>query len=217
MRKHAFSLATALATAAAVAALAGGAADAAPAPADSSIAYTAGVTDGAVVLTTASGSMDAVGNRLEIRDAGGRLAAGVPLSYVRDGKVWPIAADVHGNVAKLRPNTAQPIDVHDGVDGVAVFNNALGIATTEISLAVTVGSLLGTIVGAPAGCIAGVVAGSALVAPLFLPGAAGGCVAGLVAGIALGAAAGTVILGAPVSIAAAIQFFNNLAAGEAKH
>ncbi len=46
--------------------------------------------------------------------------------------------------------------------------------------------------------------------PIFFAGAPGGCLAGGSAGAALGAAAGTIILGVPVAVVSAIQFFDTI-------
>ncbi|WP_225724577.1 MULTISPECIES: hypothetical protein [unclassified Nocardia] len=180
--------------------------------------WTANVVDKSVVLKTDAGSLTTQGTQFQVLDNQGHLIAGMPLTYLKDGKEWPIAARIDGNTATLTPSTnpaeahaatmLKPVDAKPigGVD----FNTALSNAGTEFGLATGVGTLIGTIIGGALGCVAGAVVGAALMPPIFLPGAAGGCLAGIVAGVALGAAAGMIAFGVPVGIAAAIQFYQSV-------
>ncbi len=171
-----------------------------------------------MVVTTAGGSLTTLGSQLQVLDANGQMVAGVPLTYNRDGKDWPIAARVDGNTAVLTPST-DPVDArpHDlsglrHVDAQHDFNDYIGVAANNIGLAVGVGSLIGTVVGAIGGCVAGLALASTTLAfpPLFLPAGAGMCLAGVAAGAGLGVVAGTIIFGVPVAIASAIQFYNEI-------
>ena len=180
--------------------------------------YTANVVDNSVVIRTDGGSLITKGTQFQVLDGQGQLLAGVPLTYQRDGKEWPIAARVEGNVATLTPSTdpgsATPLQKADlplrPVASEADILAALGVAATEIGLAMAVGTLLGTLIGGGAGCVAGALLGAAIMPPLFLPGAAGGCLAGFVSGGTLGAMVGTLVFGIPVATVAAFQFFNAL-------
>jgi len=128
---------------------------------------------------------------------------------------WPIAAQINGNTATLTPSTniadAHPATMLKPVDakeiGSVDFNTALGTAATQFGLATAIGTLVGTIVGAVLGCVAGAIIG---MPALFVGGPFGMCLAGASAGIALGAAAGMVLVGVPVGIASAIQFFSTV-------
>lgn len=182
------------------------------------IHYTANVVDNSVVIRTDGGSLTTQGTQFQVLDGQGRMVAGIPLTYQRDDKEWPIAARIEGNVATLTPATdpSSATQLHNAdlplrpVASEADILTALGIAATEIGLAMAIGTLLGTLVGGGAGCVAGAVLGAAIVPPLFLPGAAGGCLAGFVAGGTLGAMVGTLVFGIPVATVAAFQFFGAL-------
>ncbi|AHH17930.1 hypothetical protein NONO_c31430 [Nocardia nova SH22a] len=54
--------------------------------------YRASIVDHSVVVTTDGGSLTTLGSQLQVLDAHGQMVAGVPLTYNRDGKDWPIAA-----------------------------------------------------------------------------------------------------------------------------
>ena len=176
--------------------------------------YTASVVDNSVVIKTDAGSLTTVGTQFQVLDGQGKLMAGLPLTYHKDGKEWPIAAKVEGNKATLTPSvnpkTAVATPDLKPVDATADFNAALSIASTQIGLAMAIGALVGTVIGATVGCVAGAVLGAALVPPIFLPGAAGGCLAGIGAGATIGIAVGTIVFGTPVAIVSAIQFYNTL-------
>ncbi|QIS15657.1 hypothetical protein [Nocardia arthritidis] len=180
------------------------------------IHWTANVVDKSIVVKTDAGTLFAKDGQFDVLDADGHVAAGMPLSYRLDDKVFPIAAEIDGHTAILTPGTdpatatQAPSPALKPIDAQADFDAALSAAGTQFGLATGVGSLVGTIIGGGVGCVAGAVVGAVLMPPIFLPGAVGGCLAGIVAGVALGAAAGTIVLGVPVGIASAIQFFQRL-------
>jgi hypothetical protein len=186
------------------------------------IHYTANVVDHSVVLRTDAGRLTTRGNQFEILDDTGKLVFGMPLTYQLDKKDWPIAAqiDTDGRTVTLTPsrNPAEavastqpelkPVFSQDN------FNDALGVASSQVGLATGIGVLVGTAIGLAGGCVAGMVVGTALMPPLFLAGAPGGCLAGAISGAALGAAVGTVAVGGPVAVLSAIQMFNTLATSQ---
>ncbi|RJO75065.1 hypothetical protein D5S18_16915 [Nocardia panacis] len=178
--------------------------------------WNASVVDKSVVLKTDAGSLTTQGSQFQVLDGQGRLIAGMPLTYLKDGQEWPIAAKIDGNTATLTPSTdpaqAHPAEMLKPVDAKPVggtdFNTALSNAGTEFGLATGIGTLVGTIIGGVLGCVAGAIIGAPLVVPTFFAGPIGLCLAGAATGIALGAAAGMILIGVPVGIAAAIQFYN---------
>ncbi|QSE95424.1 hypothetical protein JWS13_15580 [Rhodococcus pseudokoreensis] len=225
---------TAFAVTAAVATA--GTASAAPAPVDPhnaptletdilpGIHYTASIVDKSVVLTTDAGSLTTQGNQFQVLDAAGNLVAGFPLTYSRDGKEWPVAAQIDGRSATLTPSTdpatATPLeDAALPLQPTALdvqspeFTAAIVNFGTEVALGIGMGSLIGTAIGAGIGCIAGgALVGTAVGVPtigtLAVPGFLGGClVTGAAAG-AIGAVAGTIIVGGPVAVASALQFYD---------
>ncbi|SUA44808.1 hypothetical protein [Nocardia africana] len=183
------------------------------------IHWTAKRVGESVSVTTDLGSLTTRDGELQVLDSQGTIVAGLPLAYQFDGKQFPIAAEVNGNTATLTPNTtpaagtplampaALPPGLLEHVDAQSDFDNNVSRAANQFGLATGAGALIGTIVGGAGGCVAGAVVGAALMTPIFVPGWVGSCIAGAAAGVALGAAAGTVLLGVPVGIASAIQFF----------
>ncbi|MET9490496.1 hypothetical protein [Nocardia sp. NPDC006630] len=189
------------------------------------IHYKANIVDHSVVIATDAGSLAVKDNQVQIVDGTGAAVATVPLSYQRDGKSFPIAAQIDGNTATLTPNTdpaaGQPIapsaPVIKEVDATANanFNQALSNLTNEVSVGVALGSLIGTVVGAGIGCIAGgtaVALGATAISigTLTIPGFLGGCLVTGAAGAAIGIVAGTIFVGGPVATVALFQFFNDL-------
>lgn len=188
------------------------------------IGYAADIVDGAVVLRTDAGSLTADATGFRINDDDGRALIELPLSYVRDGMRWPIAATIDGNTATLRPSTdpaaavpdpepvAEPRDI--GLDPrSADFNNALMQFSTQLNVGVLLGTLIGTAIGAGIGCLVGGVVGAAagLVATigvLAIPGFLGGCLATGLVGSTIGAAVGTIVIGLPMAIFGGLLFMD---------
>ncbi|WP_459546264.1 hypothetical protein [Nocardia sp. X0981] len=177
------------------------------------IHYTASIVDSSVVLRTDGGSLTIQGSQFQVLDDQGRLVAGLPLTYLKDGKEWPIAAQVDGNTATFTPSTdpaqARPATMLQPV-GMEDFDSALGMAATQFGLATGIGTLLGSLIGGALGCVAGAAIGAPLVVPTFFAGPIGLCLTGAAAGVTLGVAAGVVLIGVPVGIAAALQFYDTV-------
>ena len=188
------------------------------------VGYTGSVVDRSVVLSTDAGSLTVQDNQFQVLDAAGNLIGGIPLTYQRDGKDWPIAAKIDGRTATLMPSTApadarpskvEPLlkDVDAASD--ALFNGAITNAFMQLSLGTALGTLVGTAIGAGIGCIAGGVAvgaaaGVPTVGVLAIPGFLGGCIATAAVTGPIGGMIGMVTVGVPVAIAAAIQYFNTV-------
>ncbi|WP_024802201.1 hypothetical protein [Nocardia sp. BMG51109] len=186
-------------------------AQAAPAG-DPGIHYAANVVDKSVVVHTDAGSLTTEGNQLQVRDGVGNVVAGFPLSYLRDGLEYPIAAQVDGaNQVTLTPNvdpaSAHPAPMLHDVASQEDMDNAMSNAGTEFSLATGVGTLVGTVIGLAGGCLLGAIAGTPF---LVIPGWIGGCLSGAAVGAPLGAAAGLVTVGGVAGVAVAIEYFNRI-------
>lgn len=192
----------------------------------SGIHYNASLVDHSVVISTDAGSLAAKDNQFQIIDGSGKAVASLPLSFVRGGLSYPIAAQINGNTATLTPNTdpsaATPVasdaPVVKDIDATANpnFNQALSNLTNEVAVGVAVGSLIGTAIGAGIGCVLGgavVGAGAtaATIGTLTIPGAIGGCLVTGAAMGAIGAVAGTIFVGGPVAAVALFQFASELA------
>ncbi|WP_334026158.1 hypothetical protein [Nocardia terpenica] len=178
------------------------------------IHWTAHRVGDSVVLKTDAGSLAARDGQFQVLDTSGAVVVELPLSYGFKGLEYPIAATIDGNTATLTPSTdpaaATPVQMVTPIDAQSDFDSALSAAGTQFGLATGAGALIGTIVGGIGGCVLGAIVPATLMTPIFVPGWVGGCLAGAAAGIALGAAAGTILMGVPVGITSAIQFFQRL-------
>ncbi|WP_036530443.1 hypothetical protein, partial [Nocardia sp. CNY236] len=225
------------------------------------IHYRANIEDDSVILHTDAGSLTTKGTQFQVLDDEGRLVAAMPLTYLKDGMEWPIAAEIDGNTAAFTPSTdpteARPATMLEPVDAASITNadtkassrtkasattsssakagsttkasteaeavaadakaidsaeydDALGSAATLFGLGTAVGTLLGTLAGGVLGCVAGATIGAPLAIPTFFAGPIGLCLTGAAAGAPLGAAAGMVLIGGPVGIASALQFFDRV-------
>ncbi|MGF6889362.1 hypothetical protein ABIA39_008829 [Nocardia sp. GAS34] len=188
------------------------------------VSYTASVVDRSVVVSTDSGSLTVRGNQFQVLDAAGDLIGGIPLTYQRDGKDWPIAAKIDGRTARLMPST-DPADARPAsrapmlrdVDAASdtLFNQAVSNAFIEVSLGTALGTLIGTAIGAGIGCVAGgaavgAAAGVPTVGVLAIPGFLGGCIATAAVTGPIGGMIGMATVGVPVAIAAAVQYYNTI-------
>ncbi|MEV6554088.1 hypothetical protein AB0M22_00105 [Nocardia sp. NPDC051756] len=202
-----------------VAALVGSAGTSHAEPGVPEIHYTAGVVDKSVVLSTDAGALAAADGQFRLSDRAGRLLVSMPLSYQRDGKVWPITAKIEGNTATLTPNTdpaaadLAPAALRDiAIDPQSTdFNTAVMNFATVAGLGVALGTLIGTAIGAGVGCIAGgALVGAAAAVPtigvLAVPGFLGGCLVTGAAAAPIGAIIGTIALGVPAAVIGGLLF-----------
>ncbi|WP_067698967.1 hypothetical protein [Nocardia jejuensis] len=189
-------------------------ADLAPAPAAgaSEIHWDSKIEGASVVLKTDIGSLTTEGDQFQVRDGQGGLVTAFPLSFVKDGLAFPIAAAIDGNTATLTPNmdpaAAHPAPLLHEVtsESQTNFDDAVSAAATQFGIITAIGTLVGTLVGGIGGCALGAFLGT----PVLLPGWIGGCLAGAGIGIPLGAAAGLVLTGVPAAIAVGIGFFSRV-------
>ncbi|MGY3552038.1 hypothetical protein [Williamsia sp. R60] len=180
------------------------------APPAKDIGYSANIVGDHVVLKTDIGSLRTSDGQFQIVDNKGNVAASIPLAYNLNDKQFPINADINGRTATLTPvrdaAAAQPVKVSDAVRKQAAAPatreqrdmQAMQTLSQSINTASAVGGLVGTIVGGVIGCVAGLV------------GAVVGCLPGIVTGAGIGGVVGTIVVGGPVLIGAAIQFFNTI-------
>lgn len=178
------------------------------------INYQVGRSGDSVLITTDAGTLTTSDNQLEVRDVSGTVVAGVPLTYLFNDKVFPIAASVDGNTARLTPGTtpaARPVDLPlRDID----LSTAVNTVMPELTLAATAGAIIGAIVGGGGGCIAGALVGLAATAPLAALLGAGplaGCAMGALTLAPLGAIGGSILVGGPALVAIAFQFMHLLA------
>jgi len=182
--------------------------------------------DKPVADRTDAGSLTVANGQLQINDDAGALVGGLPLLMQLDDMKVPIAAQVQGNTATL------------SLDGSRAVYNPVALpfqefapwktpyereqaAWTRMTQTITMGAAIGAIVGAIGAGTAGCVLGGALGAvggfAFLLPTGVGpvvttavGCLAGAVAFAPVGTLAGSILVGAPVAIAAAIQYITTI-------
>lgn len=181
------------------------------APPAKNIGYSAQIVGDHVVLKTDIGSLRTSDGQFQIVDNTGKVAASIPLAYNLNDKQFPINADVNGRTATLTPvrnaAAAEPVKVSDAVRKQVAAPatreqrdiQAMQTLSQSINTASAVGGLVGTIVGGVIGCVVGAVAAAGV-----------GCLPGIVTGAGIGGVVGTIVVGGPVLIGAAIQFFNTI-------
>ncbi|MFI1913308.1 hypothetical protein [Nocardia sp. NPDC020380] len=205
-----------------------------PARQPSGLHFTAQIVDHAVEVSTDGGTLTATDGRFEVHGADGSVLDGIPLTYQRAGKVWPIAAEIHGTTATLTPGTdpAQAVPVPDhatpavptaltdaALHDIAIdwqstdFNTAVMNFATMAGLGVTLGTLVGTVIGATVGCVAGGIvvgaaAGTVTVGALAIPGFLGGCLVTGAALGAIGAVIGNIFIAGPLGGVGVLQFLD---------
>ncbi|MFC3961519.1 hypothetical protein [Nocardia jiangsuensis] len=200
-----------------------GAAQAAP---DLSVDVAPGVNyrayhDGtAAVISIESGSLIVEDGRFQIRAATGEVLAGVPLEFNYDDIAFPIEARVEGNTARLTPVLSMDrarynpvaLPFEDSAPWKTPYDREVAAwtrMTTTISMASTVSAVIGAVGTGTIGCLLGGIAGTALTGPLatlFGAGPIAGCLIGAGALAPIGAIIGAFLIGAPVAIAAFIQY-----------
>ncbi|WP_405487889.1 hypothetical protein [Nocardia sp. NBC_00511] len=195
--------------------------NAAPAPADESINYTATVDQTSTIVHTDAGSMVVEDGAFKIKAANGAVLAGTPLNFRVDEFEFPIAANIADHSATLTPQfdldhaTYKPVALpfEDQAPWKTDYDReqaAWNRMKDTISTGATIATLVGGIGGAAVGCVIGFgVAGvaTAPLAALFGAGPIAGCIGGAAAVGFLGTLAGQLFITAPVAIAAAIQYF----------
>ncbi|MQY24812.1 hypothetical protein [Nocardia aurantia] len=169
------------------------------------------------VLTTLTGATFRLapdGKAYDIADGSGATVMTLPTAVSAGGTAIPVAAEVRegGTVLALTPQATAPAGTT--VDSVEV--HATPIASprentlaqqafaTQFGLATAVGGFLGT----AAGVVIGAIAGCALGLPLF----GVGCIPAAITGAGIGGIIGTLVVGGPALIAAAVDLINTLQA-----
>ncbi|MBY8861289.1 hypothetical protein K7711_32770 [Nocardia sp. CA2R105] len=203
-----------------------GTAHAAPPP--QVIHYTSTATPTGTAITTDTGSLKVENGVFEIKSANGTVVAGTDLSFRVDEFLFPITAQISGHTATLTPRfdlahaTYRPVALP--YENQAPWKNqydreqaAWSRLTSTITTGATVGTMVGGLTGAAVGCVLGGIAGATVAAATiigmfgpFIPAAAIGCLGGIVAIGALGTVAGQLLVTAPITIMAAVQYFTTI-------
>ncbi|MGY2006352.1 hypothetical protein ACW9HJ_01340 [Nocardia gipuzkoensis] len=174
----------------------------------------------AAVISIDSGSLTVVDGKFQIRGASGEVLAGVPLEYNFDDIAFPIEAKIDGTTARLTPvmdvDRARYNPVALPFEDTAPWKTpyerevaAWTRMTSTIAMSATVSAIVGAVGAGTIGCLLGGVAGAVLTGPLatlFGAGPIAGCLIGAGALAPIGAIAGSILIGAPVAVAAFIQY-----------
>ncbi|MEV5835664.1 hypothetical protein [Nocardia sp. NPDC052112] len=202
-------------------------AQAAPAveSAPAAIGYTVTTDDTSATITVDSGELAVEDGSLAIESTDGTVVAGTELSFRIDDFVFPIAAEIRDRTATLTPRLDPAHAVYRPValpyEDTAPFKTpydreqaAWARMTSTIGVGASIGTLVGGLGGAALGCALGGIAGATVAAATivgmfgsFIPAAAVGCLGGIAAFGALGTIAGQLLVTAPITIAAAAQYF----------
>lgn len=194
-----------------------GSVDAVVASESDAVPYEVKRSGDSVLISIAAGSLTTSDSQLAVRNAQGDVVAAVPLTYIADGTVFPIAAQVDGNTVTLTPSTDPAQGTPADTDALPLqsvdLEAAIAEVTPEMKFFTGVAGILGTITGAGLGCIAGAALGLAATAPVaFFLGAGplAGCVAGALVGAPVGALGAGVIGGGATVVGLAPQFMEKL-------
>ena len=190
--------------------------------------YKATTTKTSTVISTDAGSLVNDNGVFKIKAVNGKVLAGTELSFRVDDFVFPIAAAIHGRTATLTPQFDLAHAIYKPValpfEDQAPFKTpydrelaAWNRMTSTISAGATIGTLVGGVTGGAVGCVLGGIAGATVAAATivglfgpFIPAAAVGCLGGIIAVGALGTLAGQLLVTAPVTVLAAIQYFTTI-------
>ncbi|MFB7718112.1 hypothetical protein [Nocardia sp. NPDC056100] len=195
------------------------------------IHYTVNRAGDSAVLSAPGARLSAADGQLLITDAGGAVAASIPLSYRMDATAYPIDLRIDGDTATLTPARANGVAVIDGVrpadvvpasklDSVAESFNirdqqALLALGQRAGIGSVTSAVLGAIVGGGAGCLLGAAVGATAVGVAtlltgLLPGAAIGCLVGMGTLGPIGAVGGLITVGGPILAWSAFQYFSTI-------
>lgn len=177
------------------------AAHAAPSPTTTpDIGYRTELAGDTVVTTLTHGTFELAGENVDIVDESGATVVTMPLS-VREGIVeYPLPHEIRedGRVLELTavkdPATARPVTefVASPQENLAAQHNF----ASQFGLATAIGGFIGTAIGALVG-LTGIVSGP-------------GVVASIIAGATIGGIIGTVAVGGPTLVIAAVDLVNTL-------
>lgn len=187
------------------------------------INYKAYGNGNAAVITTDAGTLTVANGQFQIKAVDGRIVGGVPLELHLDDIALPINAQIDGNTATLTPDPTRawysPVALP--FENVAPWKTPYErelAAWTRLTSTISTGAAIGVIVGAigagTIGCVAGgalgATGGFAFLAVGAVPGALIGCLAGTALFAPIGTLVGAIAVGAPVAIAAGIQYFSTI-------
>ncbi|MEV4152841.1 hypothetical protein AB0J48_07475 [Nocardia salmonicida] len=182
--------------------------------------YTAYQDGTAAVVKIEHGTLIVDNGQFQIRSSRGDVLAGVPLEFNVDDIAFPIDVDITGDTARLTPAIDparayyRPVALpnQEQAPWKSAYDReqaAWSRMTSTISMGAAVGALVGAVGAGTIGCLLGGVTAGIATGPLALLFGAGplaGCLIGAAAMAPIGVLSGAIFVGAPVAIAAVIQY-----------
>lgn len=216
----------------AVAALGATAAPAAaqPAPVPQELTYEITRSGDTAVVKT-NGKWQVAGDQLILKAIDNTPLSTVPLTYRKDNVAFPIAATIDGGTAVLTPQREGGVPVapvhapvvtpeQAGQEIAEQFTprdmQALGVFTQRATMSAAIAGAVGAVIGGSLGCVLGAATGALVSSPIalllvpFVGATIGGCVAGAATLGAAGGIIGAFLIGGPVAVFAAFQYFSTI-------
>ncbi|MEV0106392.1 hypothetical protein AB0H42_08625 [Nocardia sp. NPDC050799] len=224
---------TSVATAAVAVASLGAAATPAyaqPAPVPRELTYEI-TQEGASAVVDTNGKWQQAGDQLILKAVDDTPLTTVPLTYRKDGLAYPIAARIDGGIAVLTPQRDRGVPVapvhapvitpeQAGTEIAEQFTprdlQALGVFTQRATMSAAIAGAIGAVLGGSLGCVLGAATGALVSSPIalllvpFVGATIGGCVAGAATLGAAGGIIGAFLIGGPVAVFAAFQYFSTI-------
>ncbi|PSR69107.1 hypothetical protein C8258_06435 [Nocardia sp. MDA0666] len=195
-----------------------------PSPTAQQVHYTAHNEGGTAIVSIDSGRLVVDHGQFQIQAADGSVLAGIPLEFNVDDIAFPIDAHIDGRTARLIPSLdperahARPVALPFQNQApwktpydreAAAFSRMVG----TITAAGAAGSITGAVGAGVIGCLLGgatLAVATSPIAMMFGAGPVAGCLIGAAALAPLGAVGGALVVGAPATIAAVIQYFTTI-------
>ncbi|WP_081635389.1 hypothetical protein [Nocardia sp. BMG111209] len=189
---------------------------------------------GSIVVSAPDGAFETVDGSVVVRDTAGKFNDSLPLSYRKDDQVFPIAAQLGDHSVRLTPALTDGHKVADPITRADIAHAQEVAAAAPVSesfsprdlaelqmfggragIAAVLGAVVGAVVGGTLGCVAGAVVGSVSAAITTLlsgviPGMVVGCIAGMATVGTAGTVTGTALVGGPVLLWSAYQYFSTV-------
>ncbi|GGK91226.1 hypothetical protein [Nocardia jinanensis] len=201
-----------------------------PAPAPRELTYEI-TQEGASAVVETNGEWQVAGDQLILKAVDDTPLTTVPLIYRRDDVAFPIAAHIEGGTAVLTPQRDGGVPVapvhapvitpeQAGEEIAEQFTprdmQALGVFTQRATMSAAIAGAIGAVLGGSLGCVLGAATGALVSSPIalllvpFVGATIGGCVAGAATLGAAGGIIGAFLIGGPVAVFAAFQYFSTI-------
>ncbi|MEV3961877.1 hypothetical protein AB0M34_13415 [Nocardia sp. NPDC050193] len=182
-------------------------------------------------MVDTNGKWQLAGDQLILKAVDDTPLTTVPLTYRKDDIAYPIAARIDGDIAVLTPQRDGGVPVapvhapvitaeQAGAEIAEQFTprdlQALGVFTQRATMSAAIAGASGAVLGGSLGCVLGAAIGALVSSPIalllvpFVGATIGGCVAGAATLGAAGGIIGAFLIGGPVAVFAAFQYFSTI-------